>query len=47
MNNQSLIDLIVELAQETDVVDPLDWGELNIDETTAFRLMATHVLEWI
>jgi hypothetical protein len=45
MNNQSLIDLIVELAQETDVVDPLDWGELNIDETTAFRLMATHVLE--
>ena len=45
MNNQSLIDLIVELAQETNVVDPLDWGELNIDETTAFRLMATHVLE--
>jgi len=45
MNNQSLINLIVELAQETDVVDPLDWGELNIDETTAFRLMATHVLE--
>ena len=45
MNNQSLIDLIVELAQETDVVDPLDCGELKIDETTAFRLMVTHVLE--
>jgi hypothetical protein len=45
MNNQSLVDLIVELAQDTEVVDPIDWGQLNIDETTAFRLMATHVLE--
>jgi hypothetical protein len=45
MNEQSLVDLIVELAQDTEVVDPIDWGQLNIDETTAFRLMATHVLE--
>ena len=45
MNNTSLVDLIVELAQDTEVVDPIDWGELSIDETTAFRLMATHVLE--
>lgn len=45
MNNQSLVDLIVELAHDTEVVDPIDWGELSIDETTAYRLMATHVLE--
>ena len=45
MNNTSLVDLIVELAQDTEVVDPIDWGELSIDEATAYRLMATHVLE--
>lgn len=45
MNNTSLIELIVELAQDTEIVDPIDWGELSIDETTAYRLMATHVLE--
>ena len=45
MNNQNLLNLIVELAQETEITDPIDWGYLNIDEPTAFRLMATHVLE--
>jgi hypothetical protein len=39
------IDLLVELAMEVDVADPIDWGELNINEEEAFRLMALHVLE--
>jgi len=39
------IDLLVELAMEVDVADPIDWGELNISEEEAFRLMALHVLE--
>lgn len=37
--------LISELAQETDSVDPIDWGELNISEKEAFNLMAMHVCE--
>lgn len=37
--------LIAELAEECDSVDPIDWGELNISEKEAFRLMAMHVAE--
>jgi hypothetical protein len=37
--------LLVELAEECDTVDPIDWGELNISEKEAFRLMAMHVAE--
>ena len=37
--------LLAELAEECDTVDPIDWGELNISEKEAFRLMAMHVAE--
>ena len=37
--------LIAELAQETETVDPIDWGDLNISEAEAFNLMAMHVAE--
>jgi len=37
--------LISELAQEADIVDPIDWGQLNISEKEAFNLMAIHVAE--
>jgi len=37
--------LISELAQEADIVYPIDWGELNITEKEAFNLMAMHVAE--
>jgi len=39
------IELLTVLAQETEISDPIDWGELAIDETTAYRMMATHVSE--
>lgn len=39
------LELLVTLAMETEITDPIDWGELAIDEATAYRLMATHVLE--
>ena len=39
------LQLISELAQEADIVDPIDWGELNITENEAFNLMAMHVAE--
>ena len=37
--------ILKELAKECDTVDPIDWGELNISEKEAFRLMAMHVAE--
>jgi hypothetical protein len=33
------------LAQEVEVGDPIDWGVLNIDEESAYRLMAMSVVE--
>jgi len=41
----SELDLLVELAMETEIVDPIDWGELSIEEAVAYRLMATHVMD--
>lgn len=39
------IDKIVMLAQEVEVGDPIDWGVLNIDEESAYRLLAMSVVE--
>ena len=36
---------LAALAQESEQVDPIDWGELSIDEEHAYLLMATHMLE--
>lgn len=43
MNNK--VDLLVELAMEAEIADPIDWGYLNISEKEAYRLMALHVIE--
>jgi mannitol/fructose-specific phosphotransferase system IIA component (Ntr-type) len=37
--------ILKELALEADTVDPIDWGQLNISEDEAFKLMAMHVAE--
>ena len=39
------VNQLAELAQESEVSDPIDWDYLNIDETTAYRMMAAHVIE--
>ena len=39
------VKLIVELAKEANIADPIDWGELNITEEQAYVMMAAHVLE--
>jgi len=39
------VELIVDIAKESEVTDPIDWGELNVSEEEAYRLMAMHVLE--
>ena len=44
MNNK-LVEIIVDLAKEVEVGDPIDWGMVEIDEDEAYRLMAMNVLE--
>jgi hypothetical protein len=41
----SEVELLVELATQVEMEDPIDWGMLAIDEHDAYKLMATHVLE--
>lgn len=36
---------LVELAMESEITDPIDWGMLSISEEHAYRMMALHVLE--
>lgn len=38
-------ELLVELAKEVEVTDPIDWGMLNVNEEDSYRLMALHVAE--
>jgi len=39
------VKVLVELAMESEIADPIDWRELNITEEQAYIMMATHVLE--
>lgn len=39
------IDQLAELALEAELKDPIDWGMLSVDEKTAYRMMASNVLE--
>lgn len=39
------IKLLVDLAMEAEITDPIDWGELNITEQQAYVMMAANVLE--
>jgi hypothetical protein len=36
---------LIELAQEIEITDPIDWGYLNIDERSAYELIASGLLE--
>jgi hypothetical protein len=39
------VEELAELAMESEIQDPIDWGMLSVDEKNAYRLMASHVLE--
>jgi hypothetical protein len=41
--DDELLKLIIDLAKETEVADPIDWSDLNITEREAYVMMATHV----
>jgi hypothetical protein len=39
------VESLVELAKEVESQDPIDWGMLSIDEDTAYKIIASQVLE--
>jgi len=41
----TLVQQLVELAQEIESEDPIDWGMLSVSEHDAYVMVATSVLE--
>ena len=44
MKTQLTVDQLVEIAKEVEVGDPFDWADVNVDEDSAYRLMAMNLL---
>lgn len=41
----SLVDAVVELAQEMDLTDPVDFGMLQVGEESTHRMIATSIID--
>ena len=39
------LEQLIELAQEAETVDPIDWSKLNIDEDAAYQIVASQIIE--
>jgi hypothetical protein len=39
------IELLVDLAQEAEISDPLDWNNLHINKQSAYHIMASQMIE--
>jgi len=39
------LEQLIELAQEAETVDPIDWSKLNINENAAYQIVASQILE--
>ena len=40
-----LLEQIIELAEQADREDPIDWGMLAVDETSAYNLIANGLVD--
>jgi hypothetical protein len=45
MTSDTLVNLIVQLAKEIDLEDPIYWDMLEIDEDATWHMMACNVVE--
>ena len=45
MNNIPQLAQIIELAQEVEVNDPIDWGMLQVDENSSYLLIANGLVD--
>lgn len=39
--------MLVDLAMQAEITDPIDWAQLSMEERQAYALMATSVIEQI
>lgn len=39
------VEELVQIAQEVEISDPIDWADLSVSEEESYRLMAMHVVE--
>lgn len=39
--------MLVDLAMQAEITDPIDWAQLSMEERQAYNLMATSVIEQI
>ena len=39
--------MLVDLAMQAEITDPIDWAQLSMEERQAYTLMATSVIEQI
>lgn len=39
--------MLVDLAMQAEITDPIDWAQLSMEEHQAYTLMATSVIEQI
>lgn len=44
MKTNLSLDQLVEIAREVEISDPFDWADVNVDEDSAYRLMAMNLL---
>jgi len=42
---RATVEQLAQIAQEGEMVNPIDWGELSVKEQQAFELMASQVLD--
>ena len=48
IGNKLMIDnlnQLIDIAEQIEISDPIDWGMLNVDEKEAYQLIASDVLE--
>ena len=39
--------MLADLAMQAEIIDPIDWGMLSMEERQAYILMATSVIEQV
>jgi hypothetical protein len=44
MKTNLSLNQLVEIAREVEISDPFDWADVNVDEDSAYRLMAMNLL---
>lgn len=47
MTNSEFVELLIDLAREIELSDPIDWGMINVNEQDAYRLIALGLVDHV